>query len=154
MQSGRFSTTKPTTSQATRVSRFSFQQRLTHCPRLEVLDSVLDYPTWFPLVAGFQTQFGNLSALAEVVTTSQGAYKNGLFGTASFLENHDQPRFPSLSNDTAVRSVLRTTKLCSYTFSEAEKCNRIPVRSRRYSYRLLWYDFLLGKYRCALLRDF
>jgi len=66
-----------------------------------VLDAVLDYPTWFPLVAGFQTQFGNLSALARVITTSQGAYRNGLFGTASFLENHDQPRFPALSNDTA-----------------------------------------------------
>jgi alpha-amylase len=66
-----------------------------------VLDAVLDYPTWYPLVAGFQTQFGNLSALARVVTTSQGVYKNGLFGTGSFLENHDQPRFPSLSNDTA-----------------------------------------------------
>jgi len=67
----------------------------------KVLDAVLDYPTWFPLVAGFQTQFGNLSTLAKVVTTSQGAYKNGLFGTGSFLENHDQPRFPSLSSDTA-----------------------------------------------------
>lgn len=66
-----------------------------------VLDGVLDYPSWFPLVAGFQTQFGNLSTLAKVITTSQGVYKNGLFGTASFLENHDQPRFPSLSNDTA-----------------------------------------------------
>lgn len=66
-----------------------------------VLDAVLDYPTWFPLVAGFQTQFGNLSALAKTITTSQATYKNGLFGTALFLENHDQPRFLSLSNDTA-----------------------------------------------------
>ena len=75
-------------------------------PSSEVLDAVLDYPAWFPLVAGFQTQFGNLSSLASIITTSQGTYKNGLFGTASFLENHDQPRFPSLSNDTAVRSTL------------------------------------------------
>jgi len=103
MRSGKFSTTKPTTSQATHVSWFSFLPHPTHDVRLEVLDAVLDYPTWFPLVAGFQTQFGNLSALATVITTSQGAYRNGLFGTASFLENHDQPRFPSLSNDTAVR---------------------------------------------------
>jgi len=66
-----------------------------------VLDAVLDYPTWFPLVAGFQTQFGNLSTLAEVITLSQRTYKNGLFGTGSFLENHDQPRFSSLSKDTA-----------------------------------------------------
>jgi len=66
----------------------------------QVLDAVLDYPGWYPLVAGFQTQYGNLSALADHVTTSQSSYKNGLFGTGAFLENHDQPRFQSLSNDT------------------------------------------------------
>lgn len=104
---------KPTTSQATRVSRSFFPQRPAYCSQLEVLDAVLDYPTWTPLVAGFQTQFGNLSALAGVITTSQGVYKNGLFGTASFLENHDQPRFPSLSNDTAVRPALCVAKLHS-----------------------------------------
>jgi len=66
----------------------------------QVLDAVLDYPTWYPLVAGFQTQYGNLSALAEQIKTSQSTYKNGLFGTGSFLENHDQPRFQSLTTDT------------------------------------------------------
>ena len=91
-------------SQAIPVSWFSFLWYLAHCPLLEVLGGVLDYPAWFPLVAGFQTQFGNLSALADVLTTSQRTYKNGLFNTGSFLENHDQPRFPSLSNDSAVRS--------------------------------------------------
>ena len=94
---------KPTMSQAILVSRLSFLRCFAH-PLLEVLNGVLDYPGWYSLVAGFQTQFGNLTALAGVLTTSQGAYKNGLFGTGSFLENHDQPRFPSLSNDTAVRS--------------------------------------------------
>ena len=94
---------KLATSQPTRVSRLFFSQPSRLLSRLEVLDAVLDYPTWSPLVAGFQTQFGNLSSLATVITTSQGVYKNGLFGTGSFLENHDQPRFPSLSNDTAVR---------------------------------------------------
>ena len=93
----------PATLRATRVSWFSFSCHLAHYHRLDVLDGVLDYPTWFPLVAGFQSQLGNLSTLASVVTASQGAYKNKLFGTGSFLENHDQPRFPSVSNDTAVR---------------------------------------------------
>jgi alpha-amylase len=77
--------------------------------RAEVLDAVLDYPTWYTLVAGFQTQYGNLSALAEQVTTAQSTYKNGLFGTGSFLENHDQPRFQSLTTDPGVcyRFMLR-----------------------------------------------
>ena len=121
---------KPTMLQTTRVSRFPLLRYLTYYPRLEVLDGVLDYPTWFPLVAGFQTQFGNLSALAKVVTTSQGAYKNGLFGTGSFLENHDQPRFPSLSNDTSVRLSPPTVGLLSNIFSEAEKrdCISQPLK--------------------------
>jgi alpha-amylase len=93
----------PTTSQPTRVSWSSFSRYLAHYHPPEVLDGVLDYPTWFPLVEGFRSQLGNLSTLASVVTASQGAYKNKLFGTGSFLENHDQPRFPSVSNDTAVR---------------------------------------------------
>lgn len=93
------------------------------------MDAVLDYPTWFPLVAGFQTQFGNLSALASVITTSQRVYKNGLFGTASFLENHDQPRFPSLSNDAAVQLSPFVIWLRSYASLEAEKRGRVPVRS-------------------------
>ncbi|KAI0365853.1 glycoside hydrolase family 13 protein [Pilatotrama ljubarskyi] len=68
----------------------------------QVLDSVLDYPTWFPLVAAFQTTSGNLSALAATVQQSQSSYKNGQFMTGSFLENHDQPRFPSLCQDNAL----------------------------------------------------
>ena len=90
--------------QPTRVSWLFFPQPSRSLSRLEVLDAVLDYPTWYLLTAGFQTQSGNLSSLAAVITTSQGVYKNGLFGTGSFLENQDQPRFPFLSNDTAVRS--------------------------------------------------
>lgn len=70
----------------------------------EVLDSVLDYPTWFPLVAAFQTSFGNLSALASTVQQGQSSYKNGEFMTGAFLENHDQPRFQSLTQDSAVRA--------------------------------------------------
>ncbi|OSC98372.1 glycoside hydrolase family 13 protein [Trametes coccinea BRFM310] len=68
----------------------------------EVLDSVLDYPTWFPLVAAFQTTGGNLSALSATVQQAQSAYKNGEFMTGSFLENHDQPRFQSLTQDDAL----------------------------------------------------
>lgn len=71
-------------------------------PYTENMDSVLDYSTWFPLVAAFQTKNGNCSALAEHTTTVQKTFKNGLFGTGSFLENHDQPRFGSLTQDTVL----------------------------------------------------
>jgi alpha-amylase len=71
-------------------------------PYTEVMDSVLDYSTWFPLVAAFQTSDGDCSALAKHVDSLQSSFKNGQKMTGSFLENHDQPRFPSLSKDSTL----------------------------------------------------
>jgi alpha-amylase len=68
----------------------------------QVLDAVLDYPTWFQLTSGFSKTDGDLSKLASVVATAQSAYKNGEASTGSFLENHDQPRFGSLTGDQAL----------------------------------------------------
>ncbi|KAJ3010973.1 hypothetical protein NUW54_g2318 [Trametes sanguinea] len=90
------------------VSAYTGMKRFVCLPRppsddlVEVIDSVLDYPTWFPLVAAFQTTGGNLSALSATVQQAQSAYKNGEFMTGSFLENHDQPRFQSLTQDDAL----------------------------------------------------
>lgn len=68
----------------------------------EVIDSVLDYPTWFTLTSAFAASNGSLSALTDRVTATQKAYKGGAFASGSFLENHDQPRFQSLTKDQAV----------------------------------------------------
>ncbi|SJL07387.1 related to alpha-amylase [Armillaria ostoyae] len=68
----------------------------------QVLDSVLDYPTWYPVVQAFNTTSGNLSAIQSAVTQAQSSYKNGLFGTGAFLENQDQPRFQSHTTDTGL----------------------------------------------------
>jgi len=68
-------------------------------PYTYVLDSILDYPDWFPLTSAFSTVQGNLSALTASVLASQNAYKNGTLMTGSFLENHDQPRFQNLTQD-------------------------------------------------------
>ena len=78
----------------------------------EVLDGVLDYPMWFPLVAAFQTTSGNLSALAETFTASQSSYKNGQMMSGSFLENHDQPRFQNSVHDTAVGTINSVRRHC------------------------------------------
>lgn len=78
---------------------------LAHCSRitfLDCLDSILDYPGWFSLKSAFSNPAGNLSALVDTVTKTQTIYKNGAFMTGSFLENHDQPRFQSLTQDQAV----------------------------------------------------
>ncbi|KAI0691609.1 alpha-amylase [Earliella scabrosa] len=71
-------------------------------PYTEVIDSVLDYPTWSTLVTAFQNSAGNITALAGNVWAAQASYKNGEMMTGSFLENHDQPRFQSLTSDEAL----------------------------------------------------
>ncbi|PSR70436.1 hypothetical protein PHLCEN_2v13687 [Hermanssonia centrifuga] len=71
-------------------------------PYTQVLDAVLDYPNWFTLTSAFSTSSGNISALVATVESSQSAYKNSDFYVGSFLENHDQPRFQSLTQDQAL----------------------------------------------------
>ena len=70
------------------------------------LDAVLDYPDFYPLTRGFQNTSGDLSQLASSVRDSQSAYRIGTFMTGSFLENQDNPRFPSLTTDQSVRMLL------------------------------------------------
>lgn len=75
-------------------------------PHTEVIDAVLDYPSWYYLTEAFSSPSGNLSALADMVTTAQDHYEGGADMVVSFLENHDQPRFPSKTQDVAVRTCL------------------------------------------------
>ena len=67
-----------------------------------MIDSVLDYPTWFKLQPAFASTNGSLAALVDQVQQTQKAYKGGAISGGSFLENHDQPRFQSLTKDGAV----------------------------------------------------
>lgn len=79
-----------------------FQSAITN-ETIEVLDSVLDYPVYYPLISGFSNTTGNLSAIATTVQAAQASYKNGEFMTGSFVENQDQPRLQSMTKDQAVR---------------------------------------------------
>ncbi|KAI0798144.1 glycoside hydrolase family 13 protein [Abortiporus biennis] len=71
-------------------------------PYTKGLSSVLDYPTWFALNANFVSTTGNLSVIADVVQSAQSLYNNGETLVGSFLENHDQPRFQSQTQDQAL----------------------------------------------------
>ncbi|KAJ7870758.1 glycoside hydrolase superfamily [Mycena olivaceomarginata] len=90
------------------------------------LDAVLDYPAFYNLTRAFSSTSGDLSRFASVpalpalasssssslspasASTSASAASSSaspapLLLTAAFLENHDQPRFPSLTADGALR---------------------------------------------------
>ena len=68
----------------------------------EAIGAALDYPAYFYLTAGFVSSNGNLSIFASVVQAGQSAYTNAEHYMGSFLENHDNPRFQSLTQDQAV----------------------------------------------------
>ncbi|KAA1469760.1 glycoside hydrolase family 13 protein [Dentipellis sp. KUC8613] len=71
-------------------------------PYTQVLDAILDYPSYFPMVSAFSSPQGQFGPFISQITASQKAYKNGLFLTGSFFENHDQPRFQSYTKDIAL----------------------------------------------------
>lgn len=79
------------------------------------LDAIFDYPTYHALRDAFATPSGNLSALMDVVTQAQKAYEGGLFLTASFLENHDTPRFANTTSDLAVSCSGSVTEQATLT---------------------------------------
>ena len=69
---------------------------------LELLDAILDYPSYFPFRDTFLNPQGHFSSIVTTMNQSQYAYKNGLFRTGSFSGNHDQPRLASMTKDFGV----------------------------------------------------
>ncbi len=76
------------------------------------MDSVLDFPNRITLTDAFRNDHGDLAALAASMRKSQGLYEMA----GAFLECHDEPRFPSGTQDGAVRSRLCCLE-CAYTHS-------------------------------------
>ncbi|KAF7338941.1 Glycoside hydrolase family 13 protein [Mycena venus] len=71
---------------------------------LGAVDGVLDYPTWYALIKAFASLRGNLSAFQDSPALASLAPASSAPPiTAAFLENHDQPRFPSYTTDEALR---------------------------------------------------
>ncbi|KAE9387936.1 glycoside hydrolase family 13 protein [Gymnopus androsaceus JB14] len=78
-------------------------------PYTDVLDSVLDYPTYYAVYDAFTNgTSGNMSAIAEMVTQAQDQYNHSLFYAGSFIENQDNPRIQSTVTDQAVSLEIRS----------------------------------------------
>ncbi|KAM0714716.1 hypothetical protein Q7P37_009754 [Cladosporium fusiforme] len=75
------------------------------------IPGLLNYPVHFPLIRAFESSFGKIQDLAKaIVTAAEKSHDTSLLG--SFSENHDIPRFPTKSNDTArAKNVLTFTML-------------------------------------------
>ncbi|KAH8897894.1 alpha-amylase [Thozetella sp. PMI_491] len=65
------------------------------------MDGVLDYPSFYSITQAFQTTKGSMGDLASGISIMKSeAMDTSLYG--SFLENHDNPRFASVTKDMAI----------------------------------------------------
>ncbi|OIW34382.1 glycoside hydrolase family 13 protein [Coniochaeta ligniaria NRRL 30616] len=65
------------------------------------MPGLLDYASYYWITAAFESSSGSISTLADGINTLKSvATDTSLYG--SFLENHDQPRFASLTSDVAL----------------------------------------------------
>jgi len=70
-------------------------------PYQDYMPGLLDYASYYWITRAFQSSSGSISDLASGVNTLKSIARNtSLYG--SFLENHDQPRFASLTSDMAL----------------------------------------------------
>ncbi|KAK3945256.1 glycoside hydrolase family 13 protein [Diplogelasinospora grovesii] len=70
-------------------------------PYQNYLDGLLDYPSYYWITQAFQSTSGSISNLVSGINTLKADALNlSLYG--SFLENHDQARFASLTSDMAL----------------------------------------------------
>ncbi|KAF2084296.1 glycoside hydrolase family 13 protein [Saccharata proteae CBS 121410] len=81
------------------------------CPYQQVLDSVLNYMTYYPLIRAFESTSGSISDLVDSINTVKSTCKDvTLLGT--FSENQDVPRFAALTDDySQAKNVLAFTLL-------------------------------------------
>ncbi|CAG8931674.1 unnamed protein product [Penicillium salamii] len=71
------------------------------CPYQKVLDGVLNYPIYFPLRKAFSSVKGNIKDLYNMINTVKSTCSDSTL-LGSFVENHDNPRFASYTDDMAL----------------------------------------------------
>jgi alpha-amylase len=71
------------------------------CPYQNYMPGVLNYPTYYTITQAFQSTGGSIANLVNGVNQMKSTcVDTTLLG--SFLENHDQPRFPSYTSDVSL----------------------------------------------------
>ncbi|KXT01114.1 hypothetical protein AC578_10882 [Pseudocercospora eumusae] len=75
------------------------------CPYQNYLTGLMNYGTYYWITQAFSSTSGSISNLVNGINTMKGTSSSGckdvtLLG--SFIENHDNPRFPSMTSDTTL----------------------------------------------------
>nr|AAN75021.1 alpha-amylase precursor [Lipomyces starkeyi] len=81
------------------------------CPYQENLDGVLNYPVYYPVVSAFESVSGSVSSLVDMIDTLKSECTDTTL-LGSFLENQDNPRFPSYTSDESlIKNAIAFTML-------------------------------------------
>ncbi|KAL3473155.1 glycoside hydrolase superfamily [Aspergillus californicus] len=68
------------------------------CDYQGYLDGVMNYPVYYPLREAFRTSSGDMGTLYNMINTVSSTCSDPTV-LGSFIENHDNARFPSLTSD-------------------------------------------------------
>ncbi|KAL5342772.1 glycoside hydrolase superfamily [Aspergillus crustosus] len=68
------------------------------CPYQEYMDGVTNYPVYYPLLEAFRSSSGNMGTLYSMINTVAASCRDPTL-LGNFIENHDNPRFPSYTQD-------------------------------------------------------
>ncbi|KAL4984959.1 glycoside hydrolase superfamily [Aspergillus falconensis] len=71
------------------------------CGYQEAMDGVLNYPIYYPLLDAFSSTSGSLSDLANMIETVKYTCSDATL-LGNFIENHDNPRFASYTDDVSL----------------------------------------------------
>lgn len=79
-------------------------------PYQQYMSGILNYPAYYWITQAFESTSGSISNLVNGINTMKADTDTTLYG--SFLENHDNPRFPYLTSDYALdKSAIAFTML-------------------------------------------
>jgi alpha-amylase len=71
------------------------------CPYQQYVPGLLNYPAYYWITQAFQSTSGSISNLVNGINQLKGTCSDTTL-LGSFLENHDNPRFPSLTSDVSL----------------------------------------------------
>ena len=68
------------------------------CPYQQYMSGVLNYPAYFWIIQAFESTSGSISNLVNGINTRKSTCSDTTL-LGSFMENHDNARFPSVTSD-------------------------------------------------------
>ncbi|KAF3768930.1 glycoside hydrolase family 13 /Carbohydrate-binding module family 20 [Cryphonectria parasitica EP155] len=112
-------------------------------PYQQYMSGVLNYPAFYWITQAFESSSGSISNLVAGINEMKADTDTTLYG--SFLENQDQPRFPSLTSDyslakTAIAFTMLADGIPIIYQGQEQHCNGSSVPDNREAIWLSGYD--------------